>query len=76
MRVLFIFHPGRCKKAISNMMQPCKKRIERKENKLTLAELLKAKGLDDATINTIMEEMKANKIFTAGEENLVRRLRR
>ena len=37
---------------------------------MTLAELLKAKGLDDATINTIMEEMKANKIFTAGEENL------
>lgn len=37
---------------------------------MTLAELLKAKGLDDETINAVQEEMKANKIFTASEENL------
>lgn len=37
---------------------------------MKLAELLKAKGIDDAVINEVMEEMKANKIFTASEENL------
>ena len=37
---------------------------------MTLAELLKAKGIDDETIKTIQEEMKSNKIFTASEENL------
>lgn len=37
---------------------------------MTLAELLKAKGLDDETIKAVQEEMKANKIFTASEENL------
>ena len=37
---------------------------------MTLAELLKAKGIDDAVIKGILEEMKANKIFTASEENL------
>ena len=37
---------------------------------MTLAELLKAKGIDDESINGILEEMKANKIFTASEENL------
>ena len=37
---------------------------------MTIAEILKAKGIDDATINGILEEMKANKVFTASEENL------
>lgn len=37
---------------------------------MTIAEILKAKGIDDAIINEIQEEMKANKIFTASEENL------
>lgn len=37
---------------------------------MTIAEILKAKGLDDATINAIQEDMKANSIFTASEENL------
>lgn len=37
---------------------------------MTLAELLKAKGIDDAVIKAIQDEMKANKIFTASEENL------
>ena len=37
---------------------------------MTLAELLKAKGIDEETIKGIQEEMKANKIFTASEENL------
>ena len=37
---------------------------------MTLAELLKAKGIEDETIKAIQEEMKANKIFTASEENL------
>lgn len=37
---------------------------------MTITEILKAKGLDDATTAGILEEMKANKIFTASEENL------
>ena len=37
---------------------------------MTLAELLKVKGVDDSIIKTILEEMKSNKIFTASEENL------
>lgn len=37
---------------------------------MTIAEILKAKGVDDAIINEIQEEMKSNKIFTASEENL------
>ena len=37
---------------------------------MTLMELLKAKGIDDNIIQAIQEEMKANKIFTASEENL------
>lgn len=37
---------------------------------MTIAEILKAKGIADSVINAIQEEMKANKIFTASEENL------
>ena len=40
------------------MMQPCKKRIERKANTMTIAEILKAKGIDDAVIKEVQEEMK------------------
>ncbi len=37
---------------------------------MTLSELLKARGIDEADIKAILEDMKTNKIFTAGEENL------
>jgi len=37
---------------------------------MTLAELLKAKGIEEKTIAEIQEEMKSNKIYTASEENL------
>ena len=37
---------------------------------MTLAEILKAKGIDDETIKGVQEEMKSNKVFTASEENL------
>lgn len=36
----------------------------------TLQEILKAQGLTDEQIQTVAGEMKSNKIFTAGEENL------
>lgn len=37
---------------------------------MTLTEILKSQGLTDEQIQTIAGEMKQNKIFTAGEENL------
>lgn len=37
---------------------------------MTLQEILKAKGLSDEDIQGVIGEMKQNKIFTAGEENL------
>lgn len=37
---------------------------------MTLAELLKAQGISDDIIKTVQDEMKANKIFIASEENL------
>lgn len=37
---------------------------------MTIAEILKAKGIDDALIKEIQDEMKTQKIFTASEENL------
>ena len=37
---------------------------------MTLQEILKSQGLSDEQIKTITGEMKQNKIFTAGEENL------
>ena len=37
---------------------------------MTLAEILKAKGISDDIIKAIQEDMKSNKIFTASEENL------
>jgi len=37
---------------------------------MTIAEILKAKGIGDDVISEIQEEMKSNKIFTASEENL------
>jgi len=37
---------------------------------MNITEILKAKGIDDEAIKGILEEMRANKIFTASEENL------
>lgn len=37
---------------------------------MNITEILKAKGIDDATVTGILDDMKANKIFTASEENL------
>lgn len=37
---------------------------------MTIAEILKAKGVSDDTIQAVQEDMKTNKIFTASEENL------
>lgn len=37
---------------------------------MTLQEILKSQGLSDEQIETVTGEMKQNKIFTAGEENL------
>lgn len=37
---------------------------------MTIAEILKAKGIGDDIIAAVQEEMKNNKIFTASEENL------
>ena len=37
---------------------------------MTIAEILKAKGIDESIIKEIQDEMKSNKIFTASEENL------
>lgn len=37
---------------------------------MTLQEILKSQGLSDEQIESIVGEMKQNKIFTAGEENL------
>lgn len=37
---------------------------------MTLAEILKAKGIGDEIITGVLDDMKANKIYTANEENL------
>ena len=37
---------------------------------MTLQEILKAKGLDDTAVESVIGEKKQNKIFTASEENL------
>lgn len=37
---------------------------------MTIAEILKAKGIGDDVVKAVEDEMKANKIFTASEENL------
>ena len=37
---------------------------------MTLQEILKSQGLNDEQVESIVGEMKQNKIFTAGEENL------
>lgn len=37
---------------------------------MTITEILKAKGIGEDVIKAIQDEMKANKIFTASEENL------
>lgn len=37
---------------------------------MNLIEILKANGIDDEVVGKITADMKANKVFTAGEENL------
>ena len=37
---------------------------------MTISEILKAKGISDDVIKGVLEDMKANKVFTASEENL------
>lgn len=37
---------------------------------MTLQEILRSKGLDDKAIESVIGEMKQNKIFTSGEENI------
>ena len=37
---------------------------------MTIAEILKAKGVADDVVQAILDDMKANKIFTASEENM------
>lgn len=37
---------------------------------MNLVEILKAQGISDEVIKAVQTEMKNNKIFTAGEENL------
>lgn len=37
---------------------------------MTIAEILKAKGVDEEVITAVLDDMKANKIYTASEENL------
>lgn len=37
---------------------------------MNISEILKAKGIEDEAIKEILEEMKANKVYTASEENL------
>ena len=37
---------------------------------MTLSEILKAKGIADDVAQSVLDDMKANKIFTASEENL------
>jgi len=37
---------------------------------MNISEILKAKGIEEETIKGILEDMKANKVFTASEENL------
>lgn len=45
--------------------------LQRKDEKtMTIAEILKAKGISDELVQAVMDDMKANKIFTASEENL------
>ena len=42
----------------------------RRKRKMNLTEILKANGVDDEVITKITADMKTNKVFTAGEENL------
>ena len=37
---------------------------------MNLTEILKSKGVADDVIKAVLEDMKTNKIYTAGEENL------
>ena len=37
---------------------------------MTISEILKAKGLDDTAITAVLDDLKANKLFFASEENM------
>ena len=37
---------------------------------MTISEILKARGLDDTAITAVLDDMKANKLFFASEENM------
>lgn len=37
---------------------------------MTIAEILKAKGISDELVQAVLDDMKSNKIYTASEENL------
>ena len=37
---------------------------------MTISEILKAKGLDDTAITSVLDDLKANKLFFASEENM------
>ena len=37
---------------------------------MTISEILKARGLDDTAITAVLDELKANKLFFASEENM------
>lgn len=37
---------------------------------MTINEILKAKGLDDTTITSVLDDLKANKLYFASEENM------
>lgn len=37
---------------------------------MTISEILKARGLDDTTITSVLDDLKANKLFFASEENM------
>jgi hypothetical protein len=40
------------------------------EKAMTIAEILKAKGISDELVQAVLDDMKANSIYTASEENL------
>ena len=53
------------------MAETMEKNVYRKDrNNMTINEILQAAGLDEATIQKITDAMKANKVYTASEENL------
>ena len=56
--------------ALNNAKSSLKTLKRKEEKEMNLTEILKANGVDDEVIGKITADMKTNKIFTAGEENL------